>query len=152
MFRGEHALNMDDKGRVAVPAKYRERLEEEGVGKLVVTVSLMERCLVAYPFPEWQRVESDLVRLPSLKKEVQIIKHLLLGQAIECTLDRPGRILLPQPLRDFAGIGRRLRMVGQGRNFELWDEEAWTGRREEYLQQVGALDTGPESVLASLML
>ena len=143
---------MDGKGRVAVPAKYRERLEESGVGKLVVTVSLMERCLVAYPFPEWQRVESDLVRLPSLKKEVQIIKHLLLGQAIECTLDRPGRILLPQPLRHFAGIAGRLRVVGQGQNFELWDEETWTGRREEYLQQVGALDTGPESVLASLML
>lgn len=152
MFRGEHALNMDDKGRVAVPAKYRERLEEKGVGKLVVTVSLMERCLVAYPFPEWQRVESDLDRLPSLKKEVQIIKHLLLGQAIECPLDRPGRILLPQPLRHFAGIARRLRVVGQGQNFELWDEESWTGRREEYLQQIGALDTGPESVLASLML
>ena len=143
---------MDDKGRVAVPAKYRERLEDIGINKLVVTVSLMERCLVAYPFPEWQRVESDLVRLPSLKKEVQIIKHLLLGQAIECALDRPGRVLLPQPLREHAGIGRHLRVVGQGKNFELWDEESWIKRREEYLEQVGTLDTGPDSVLASLML
>ena len=106
MFRGEHSLSMDPKGRVAVPSRYRERLAESCGGKLVVTISLMERCLAVYPFPDWQTIEDDLRELPALDKKAQAISHLLIGHASECDMDSHGRLLIPQTLREFAGSGQ----------------------------------------------
>lgn len=139
MFRGEFSLSMDSKGRLAVPTRYRERLVEGCGGKLVATISLMDRCLTVYPFPDWQRLEDEIKALPALDPQVRAISHLLIGHAIECDLDGHGRMLLPQSLRDFASLDKRVHMVGQVRRFELWNEDAWSTRREELLGQVGNL-------------
>lgn len=139
MFRGEFSLSMDSKGRLAVPTRYRERLAETCGGKLVATISLMDRCLSVYPFPDWQRIEDEIKALPALDPQVRAISHLLIGHATECDLDGHGRILLPQSLRDFAALDRRVHMVGQVRKFELWNEDAWSARREDLLGQVGNL-------------
>ena len=130
---------MDAKGRLAVPTRYRERLVEGCGGKLVVTISLMDRCLTVYPFPDWQRVEDEIKALPALDSQVHAISHLLIGHATECDLDGHGRMLLPQSLRDFASLDKRVHMVGQVRRFELWNEDAWSTRRDELLGQVGNL-------------
>jgi MraZ protein len=130
---------MDSKGRLAVPTRYRERLVEGCGGKLVVTISLMDRCLTVYPFPDWQRVEDEIKALPALDSQVHAISHLLIGHAIECDLDGHGRMLLPQSLRDFASLDKRVHMVGQVRRFELWNEDAWSTRRDELLGQIGNL-------------
>lgn len=130
---------MDSKGRLAVPTRYRERLVEGCGGKLVVTISLMDRCLTVYPFPDWQRLEDEIKALPALDPQVRAISHLLIGHATECDLDGHGRMLLPQSLRDFASLDKRVHMVGQVRRFELWNEEAWSTRRDELLGQVGNL-------------
>ncbi len=130
---------MDSKGRLAVPTRYRERLAETCGGKLVATISLMDRCLSVYPFPDWQRIEDEIKALPALDPQVRAISHLLIGHATECDLDGHGRILLPQSLRDFAALDRRVHMVGQVRKFELWNEDAWSARREDLLGQVGNL-------------
>ena len=121
MFRGEFSLSMDAKGRLAVPTRYRERLVESCGGKLVVTISLMDRCLTVYPFPDWQRREDEIKALPALDPQVRAISHLLIGHATECDLDGHGRMLLPQSLRDFASLDKRVHMVGQVRRFELWN-------------------------------
>lgn len=130
---------MDSKGRLAVPTRYRERLVEGCGGQLVVTISLMDRCLTVYPFPDWQRLEDEIKALPALDPQVRAISHLLIGHATECDLDGHGRMLLPQSLRDFASLNKRVHMVGQVRRFELWNEDAWSTRRDELLGQVGNL-------------
>ena len=130
---------MDTKGRLAVPTRYRERLLESCGGKLIATIGLMDRCLAVYPFPDWQRIEDEIKTLPALDAQVRAISHLLIGHATECDLDGHGRMLLPQSLRDYASLDKRVRMVGQVRRFELWNEDAWSARREELLGQVGNL-------------
>lgn len=143
---------MDAKGRLAVPSRYRERLADLCGGKLVVTISLLERCLVAYPFPDWQRIEATLDGLPALDQKAQAISHLLIGHATELDLDAHGRILLPQSLRDFASLDKKVKMVGQIRKFELWDDGAWCARRDELLSQVETLQQSPSQALQDLVL
>ena len=139
MFRGEFSLSLDSKGRLAVPTRYRDRLAETCGGKLIATISLMDQCLSVHPFPDWQRIEEEIKALPALDPQVRAISHLLIGHATECDLDGHGRILLPQSLRDYASLDKRVHMVGQVRKFELWNEEAWGARREQLLGQVGKL-------------
>ena len=130
---------MDAKGRLAVPTRYRDRLAESCGGKLVATISLMDKCLAVYPFPDWQRIEDEIKALPALDPQARAISHLLIGHATECDLDGHGRILLPQSLREFASLDKRVQMVGQVRKFELWNTYVWSARREELLGQVGNL-------------
>ncbi len=152
MFRGDLSLSLDSKGRLAVPSRYRDRLSESCNSKLVVTISLMDRCLVIYPFPEWQRIENEIQSLPSLDPQVRAISHLLIGHATECDLDSHGRILLPQNLREFASLDKRVRLIGQVQKLELWDESSWQTRREELLGQVGILPAEVSDALRNLVL
>lgn len=152
MFRGEFSISLDSKGRLAVPTRYRDGLAEQCGGRLIATISLMDKCLVVYPYPAWKRIEDDINALPSLDPQVRAISHLLIGHANECDLDSHGRILLPQLLRDFAGLDRKIRMIGQVKNFELWDEGAWGARRDELLAQVGSLTPQTSEALSRLVL
>ena len=124
MFRGVNAINLDAKGRIAVPTKYRDRLTQYSDGQMVVTVD-RERCLLLYPLPDWEEIERKLVRLPSLNKQARSLQRLLMGYATECELDSQGRILLPLPLRSFAELDKHIVMIGQGKKFEIWDEAKW---------------------------
>lgn len=139
MFRGVTALNVDAKGRMAMPAKYRDRLQESCEGRLVLTVDL-ERCLLLFPEPEWEQFERKLVKLPTLHPRVKRLQRLWLGHAAECELDSAGRILLPALLREYAGLDKKLMLVGQGTKFELWDEQTWNDKRETWLEE--ELDSG----------
>ena len=152
MFRGEYPLSLDAKGRFAIPSRYRERLVEECGGKLIVTISLVERCLVVYPYPRWQRIEDVLKDLPAMDRQAQTISHLLIGHAVDCDMDGSGRVLLTQALRNFAGLDRRITMVGQVDKFELWDEAAWQTRRDELLVAVPGIHEDPSDALRNLVL
>lgn len=152
MFRGDFPLNLDVKGRLAIPTRYRDRLVDACGGSLVLTISLTERCLTVYPFPEWKGIEDHLQNLPALDHQAQAISHLLIGHAAECDMDSHGRILVPPSLRAWAGLDKRVRMVGQVKKFELWDEEAWAARREELLGKVGELLSEPSEALRTLVL
>ncbi len=152
MFRGECSLSLDAKGRLAIPSRYRERLAEFCGGKLIVTISLLERCLVVYPYPRWQRIEDELKDLPTLDRKAQSVIHLLIGHAADCDLDSNGRVLLSQSLRKFAGLDKRIMMVGQVDKFELWDEAGWIRRRDELLNDVPQLHEEPSDVLRTLVL
>jgi MraZ protein len=140
MFRGVTNLTLDAKGRLAVPARYRERLIERCQGQLVVTVD-SDHCLLIYPLPEWEEVEHKLARLPSLNPRARQLQRLLLGHATEVELDAAGRVLLPTPLREFAGLARDVMLIGQANKFELWDAERWQTKRESWLNAAG--DTTP---------
>ena len=113
MFRGVSTLSLDAKGRMAMPAKYRERLVDLCEGQLVVTVD--RDCLLLYPLPQWEEIERKLVRLPTLNAQARRLQRLLIGHATECELDGNGRILLPTPLREFARLEKRVVLIGQGK-------------------------------------
>lgn len=134
MLRGANAINLDAKGRMAMPSRYREQLQESCEGQVVVTVD-RDRHLLLYPLPEWERVERKLLELPSFNKQARRLQRLLMGHATECELDGSGRIVLPPLLREFAGIEKRIVMIGQGNKFEIWDEARWNALREEYLAE-----------------
>jgi len=134
VFRGVNKLAVDTKGRVAMPTRYRERLTECCGAQLVITIDT-DRCLLIYPLPEWQEIESKLMKLPSFNKAARRLQRLLVGHATEAELDGQGRLLLPPPLREFAGIEKQTVLIGQGHKFELWDEARWDAQRDEWLEE-----------------
>ena len=132
MFRGPAKVTLDAKGRLAIPSRHRERIVARADGVLVVTVD-REYCLLLYPLPEWEETERKLVRLPSLNSTARKLQRLLLGYATELEMDNQGRILLPREHREFAGLDKQVMLIGQGNKFELWDEQRWNERRDEWL-------------------
>lgn len=150
LFRGVNNLNLDAKGRVAMPTRYHAQLREQCDGQLIVTVD-RDRCLLIYPLDIWELIEQKLTNLPNIGTQIRSLQRLTVGHATECSLDKNGRILIPPPLRDFAALEKRVVLIGQGKKFELWDEGAWNTCREEWLA-VGQ-DGGPLSAeLESLTL
>lgn len=134
MFRGVAELTLDAKGRIAMPAKFRDRLQDQCNGKLVITVD-RDHCLLVYPLPEWEEIERKLVKLPTLNKQARRLQRLLIGHATECELDGSGRILIPPPLREFARLDKYTVLIGQGNKFELWDAQMWNERRAVWLSE-----------------
>lgn len=140
MFRGANAIQLDDKGRLAMPTRYRDSLQTDCEGSLVATIDTETRCLLLYPLPDWEKIETKLEALPSYNRAARRIQRLLIGHATELELDGHGRILLPQTLRDYAGLKKTVVLLGQGKKFELWDESEWQRAREEWLED--GIDTG----------
>jgi MraZ protein len=132
MFRGANKLTLDAKGRMVMPTRYRERLNERCGGNLVITVD-KDQCLLVYPMPDWEEIERKLMRLPSLNPRARRLQRLMVGHATELELDAHGRVLLPPNLREFASLTRDAMLIGQGLHFELWDETRWNERRDEWL-------------------
>jgi MraZ protein len=137
MFRGATKITLDEKGRMVMPTRYREQIVERAQGKLVVTVD-RDRCLLIYPLPEWELIESRLM-------------SLMVGHANDLELDGHGRILLPPELREFAGLERHGMLIGQGNRFELWNESRWGERLDDWLKSEEA-STDLPSELDSLSL
>lgn len=125
MFRGATLVNLDSKGRLAVPTRYREMLNEGSQGQMVCTIDLHQPCLLLYPLPEWEIIEQKLSRLSSMNPVERRVQRLLLGHASECQMDNAGRILLANTLRQHARLSKQVMLVGQFNKFELWDEQTW---------------------------
>jgi MraZ protein len=149
MFRGANRLTLDAKGRLAVPTRYRARLEERCGNQVVVTVD-RDYCLLVYPLPEWEEIERRIARLPALDRQARRLQRLMLGHATELELDGHGRILLPKELREFASLDRQVMLIGQGNKFELWDEQRWNERRDQWLAEESADEAGLAAELETL--
>jgi len=134
LFRGVNALNLDAKGRVAMPTRYRQRLSDTCAGQMVVTVDNSDRCLLLYPLQEWEIVERKLQKLPSFNRQARRLQRMLIGHATEVEMDGTGRLLVPPPLREFAGLEKRAVLIGQSNKFELWNEELWTDSRSDWME------------------
>lgn len=139
MFRGISAINLDDKGRLAIPTRYRKELDECCERQLVVTVSVNELCigepgcLWLYPLPEWEKLEQTISKLPTLNKMAGKLRRFLIGNASECEMDSQGRLLLPEKLRKFAAMDKKIVLVGQLNKFEIWNESAWNVKEQEWM-------------------
>ena len=141
MFRGANKLTLDIKGRMVMPTRYRERLQERCGGKLVITVD-KDQCLLVYPIPDWEEIERKLMKCPPSMRGRRL-QRLMVGYATELDLDAQGRVLLPPNLREFASLTRDAVLIGQGLRFELWDEEKWNQRRDEWLARRSPRPTCP---------
>ncbi|ADO08332.1 division/cell wall cluster transcriptional repressor MraZ [Pantoea sp. Bo_2] len=125
MFRGATLVNLDSKGRLAVPTRYRDLLIGESQGQMVCTIDLHQPCLLLYTLPEWEIIEKKLARLSSMNPLERRVQRLLLGHASECQMDNAGRLLLANTLRQHAKLTKEVMLVGQFNKFELWDEQTW---------------------------
>lgn len=132
MFRGINAVNIDPKGRIAIPVRYRSRLQDS---QIILTIDTEQPCLLLYPFATWEEIERKISALPSFQSETRRIQRLLIGHATELDLDSQGRILLPPLLRDYAGLDKRIIILGQSNKLELWDETRWQTLRAEWINE-----------------
>ncbi|MBL79008.1 MAG: cell division/cell wall cluster transcriptional repressor MraZ [Nitrosomonadaceae bacterium] len=136
MFRGITQLNLDNKGRLAIPTKYRESLIAFCEGHLVITAD-PAKCLLVYPQPAWEPIEQKLNGLSSFNPETRSLQRLLVGNASDVEMDASGRILVPPPLRHFAGLIKNVVLVGQGAKLELWEEEKWNQQIDDSIALKG---------------
>jgi len=152
VFRGINAILLDTKGRMAMPARYREQLQQNGTSQLVVTIDTDSPCLLIYSLPEWEVIEQKLQALPSFNRAARRIQRLLIGHATELELDGSGRVLLPPLLREYAKLDKRVMLVGQGKKFELWDEQQWHLGRVNWLAEEASSAAELPNELQSLSL
>jgi len=134
MFRGATSLNLDAKGRLAVPSRHREELLAQCSGRLVLTAH-PHRCLLLYPQPAWEPIQAKLMGLSSFDRQSSAFQRLLVGHAEDIELDSSGRLLVSPVLREYAGLEKQAMLVGQGSHFELWNIESWRQQLERVLAQ-----------------
>ncbi|MEE2982243.1 MAG: division/cell wall cluster transcriptional repressor MraZ [Gammaproteobacteria bacterium] len=152
MFRGLSTINVDAKGRLAIPARYREALALLGSPELVLTLNPWDRALWLYPLAEWELIETKLSALSDFDKQSRRTKQIMRGYAADCVCDSHGRVLLPQELRAIAGIDGQVALLGQGNKFEIWNGDLWNAERDRWLNDVGNSTGDPSSALGSLAL
>jgi MraZ protein len=124
MFRGIAQLSLDGKGRLAVPARHRDVLMDRCKGHLVITADA-DRCLLVYPLPDWELIQQKLEGLSNLDPRVRDLQRRLIGFAVDVEMDGAGRVLIAPALRQYAQLEKNVVLVGQGKKFELWNQENW---------------------------
>ena len=129
MFQGATQFNLDGKGRLVIPTRYRDMLLAHCAGQLVLTADA-DGCLLLYPQPEWQPIREKLMQLSAFNPRIRALQRFLVGHAEDVVMDAAGRVLVSATLRDFAKLDKRVMLVGQGNKFELWDEVKWTAQQE----------------------
>lgn len=133
MFGGVSQLSIDPKNRLAIPARYREVLQDEYAGNIVITLESPD-CLLLYPEQHWLVVREKIQTLSSgAHPLVKSYQRLVLGYAETLELDKSGRILLPAGLKQLAHLDKEVVLVGLGNRFELWDQHKWRGETEKAL-------------------
>ena len=131
MFYGEHDHTIDRKGRLIIPSRFREAMKDHYVEKFVVTRGL-DKCLFLFPEDEWRNQENRFRTLSFTKQESRRFNRFYFSGAAELTCDKQGRVLIPQYLKDFAGIRRDVVLVGVSNRIEIWDKEGWKKFYEQF--------------------
>lgn len=122
MFYGEYQHTVDPKGRVIVPSKFRE-----GLGEKFILTKGLDNCLFAYSSEEWSNLEAKLRSLPFTDKDVRSFVRFFFAGATECEVDKQGRILVPQNLREYAELDKDIFIIGVSTRVEIWDKSKWEG-------------------------
>jgi MraZ protein len=137
MFLGQHAYTLDDKGRLTIPARFREELSSE-----IILTRGLDRCLVVYPIDVWEELSRKVTSLPITDPRGRALRRVFFADAINAELDRQGRILIPERLRAYAGLelSSEVSIVGLDRFIELWSPARW---EEENQNQMEIMDEDP---------
>lgn len=126
MFMGEYQHNLDTKGRIIVPAKFRE-----GLGDSFVVTRGLDKCLFVYSQEEWKTLEQKLKKLPLTKKDARAFTRFFFSGAVVCELDKQGRINIPQTLRDYADLDKECIVIGVSNRIEFWSKDNWDSYFED---------------------
>ena len=135
MLMGEFQNSIDAKGRMIIPARFRDEL-----GYKCVLTKGLDKCLYIYPMTEWEKLKEKLAVLPMSDPEARKFVRYMFGNAQECEIDKQGRISIAQNLREYAGFKKNVTVVGCNNHAELWDSEAW--------EAVFKIETTPENIAA----
>ena len=150
MFFGETAINLDSKGRLAIPMRYRDSIQELCSGRLVLTYSAFDSgALYLYPEQEWERVRDEVTGLSTFNPGHRSLQRKLVGSASAVEPDGSGRMQLPQTLRQVAGLEKKVVLLGMGNRFEIWNETILNQRRVE---EERSLDEAASEEMARLVL
>lgn len=120
MFIGEYQHTIDPKGRIIIPAKFRDEL-----GQTMIVTRWLDGCLAIYTLEQWQQVFENLKKLPSTKREARMYTHMIMSKAAECELDAQGRIRIPGHLSQEASLVKNCVLVGVSDHVEIWDKDKW---------------------------
>ncbi len=135
-----------------MPSRYRESVINGSSSQLIVTVDHTDRCLLIYPMQDWIKVEEQLMRLNNMNRRARNVQRLVLGHASECELDTQGRILVSAPLRKYAGLEKKVVLVGQMNKFELWSNEAWYPAVDGWVEEAQADTDDVDDALSQLSI
>lgn len=135
MFRGHSRHTLDDKGRLAIPARFQEVLRSKG--HVSVMVTSYGNCLWAFGLEEWRAIEDKVAQLPMFDPKTISILYSFITPAVECPL-KQGRITIPQILREKAGLQKDVQLIGALKRFEIWDLERWEAASERHQQDFPA--------------
>ena len=150
MFFGETAINLDAKGRLAVPMRYRDVLAEQCGNRMVLTYGAFDSgSLWLQPESTWESMRDEVMALPSFKSAHRGLQRRVVGSATVVELDSSSRILLPPSLRESAGMEKRVVMLGMGTRFEIWSEKTLNLKRAE---EEASIDEEPSAEMARLVL
>ena len=123
MFRGRSVHTLDAKGRVRIPSRFREILKTQFDDRFIITN--LDRCLIAYPLREWEKIEEKLGDLSFVRQDVKAFQRFFISGATECNFDKQGRVLIPQTLREHACLERETVLAGMVKSFEIWSKPLW---------------------------
>jgi MraZ protein len=153
MFRGHYEHTIDAKGRTSLPARFRHALtaigSSIGESRLIATPALADRCLDVYPITAWEEFEAKVAALPKWDRDTVLLRRRYVSAAVECELDRHGRILIPASLREHAGLDKEVLWAGVGATMELWARARWRDAQALDEQQ---LDQWRQSIAEKLQL
>jgi MraZ protein len=132
MLIGEYNYSIDDKKRLAIPAKCRQVL-----GKKAILTRGIDNCLVLYPFPEWEKLSKKLESLPSSASDARAFARIMLAGAVDVALDKLGRILIPDYLKSYAFLKKNVAIIGLSNRIEIWDAGRWFNYKEKTEKEIG---------------
>ncbi len=150
LFKGIHTLNLDSKGRLGIPVKYRDHIMGLLKGSMVITIDTEDKCLLLYPSATWSKIQNKINELPSFNQNARRIQRLLIGHAEDIDVDTNGRILISRPLRDYASLSKKVTLIGQGEKFEIWDQSFWNENVDKWREEVTSNDD--EEVLKDISI
>ncbi|NOZ67782.1 MAG: division/cell wall cluster transcriptional repressor MraZ [Deferribacteres bacterium] len=146
-FSGKHYNSLDPKGRLIIPAPFREILSSNHSSKLIITNEVFDRCLCAYPVDEWQKLTDKVSRMPQTSDAVKYYTRRVIGSAVECEIDRQGRVLVSAALRTDAGLNSEVVLIGLCNRIEIWDRSEYEGvadptkiDKDAYKEELKSLD------------
>jgi MraZ protein len=123
MFRGSSYHTIDAKGRIIIPARFRDVIKADGAEGLMI--SRMDNCLVGFTFNEWRKIETKILAMAEKNDNMRRFRRVFIGGAFECSCDKQDRILIPSTLRAYASLDKDIVLVGALERFEIWSRENW---------------------------
>ena len=126
-FSGKHYNSLDPKGRLIVPAPFREILSSNHSSKLIITNEVLDKCLCAYAIDEWQKLIDKVNQMPQTSDAVKYFMRRVIGSAVECEIDKQGRVLVSSALRVDAGLNSEVVLLGLGNRIEIWNRDEFEG-------------------------